>query len=352
VADTPSQSHPEAAQFNESKSKTTAKAKKKQKPPALREDALAAGKPSTETTESVAPEVPVQPSPANIATPTTPAVSEPPKVQTPKAGSTTKAAKAAAAQAQPNLVLPAFDSIYGPAPVTTYIERIGQYLASTLRIVDPPPPPPSHVFAAPTFPKVKSAIAIGVHGYFPAAFLHSLIGQPTGTSIRFAKWGADSIRSWVDKHQPETSCEIEQVALEGEGFIADRVSTLWKLLLNWLSHLRNADLILIAGHSQGVPVATMLLAKLLQLGCLKPGARIGICAMAGINLGPYPDYKSKYLGGSAAELFEFCNSESRVSKEYASSLEFVLRHGVRITYIGSIDDQLVPLEVSSRSYRR
>ena len=89
----------------------------------------------------------------------------------------------------------------------------------------------------------------------------------------------------------------------------------------------------------------MLVAKLINIGCLSPHAKIGICAMAGINLGPFADYKSKIYGGSAVELFEFNRPDSRVSKDYASQLEVVLRHGVRITYIGSIDDQLVSLEV-------
>ena len=89
----------------------------------------------------------------------------------------------------------------------------------------------------------------------------------------------------------------------------------------------------------------MLVAKLIQLGCLNPNAKVGICAMAGVNLGPFADYKSRFFGGSAAELFDFSNSQSRVSMDYASSLKIVLRHGVKVTYVGSMDDQLVSLEV-------
>jgi hypothetical protein len=28
--------------------------------------------------------------------------------------------------------------------------------------------------------------------------------------------------------------------------------------------------------------------------------------VAGVSLGPFPDYKSRFLGGSAAELFDVC----------------------------------------------
>jgi len=64
-------------------------------------------------------------------------------------------------------------------------------------------------------------------------------------------------------------CEIEKVALEGEGLILDRVEALWKLLLNWLPNIKKADLVMFSCHSQGVPVAVMLMAKLIELGCLK-----------------------------------------------------------------------------------
>jgi hypothetical protein len=73
-----------------------------------------------------------------------------------------------------------------------------------------------------------------------------------------------------------------------------------------------------------------------------------ILVPAGVSLGPFPDYKSGMgiLMGSAAELWEFANSESEISKRYETSLAAILKYGVRVTYIGSIDDQLVPMEVS------
>jgi hypothetical protein len=51
------------------------------------------------------------------------------------------------------------------------------------------------------------------------------------------------------------------------------------------------------------------------------------------------------LMGSAAELWEFADPESEVSKRLEASTKAVLGYGARITYIGSIDDQLVPMEV-------
>ncbi|KAL8901407.1 MAG: hypothetical protein Q9207_005219 [Kuettlingeria erythrocarpa] len=181
----------------------------------------------------------------------------------------------------------------------------------------------------------------GVHGYFPAPLIRSVLGQPTGTSVRFADGAANAIRTWVSAHGYQ--CEIEKVALEGEGKILERVDLLWKLLLNWIDNIRRADFVMVACHSQGVPVAIMLIAKLIEFGCVYD-TRIGVCAMAGVNLGPFIDFKSRWIGGSAGELFEFSQPDSQVSKDYEAALTTTLKFGTRIAYIGSIDDQLVPLE--------
>ncbi|KAK5118947.1 hypothetical protein LTR62_000158 [Meristemomyces frigidus] len=341
VADTPSQSHPEAAQFNE---QPQLKAELKRAASLLKPERGRAKKgkevsgiPAPIPDESRAPT-------PSISQATTP-VETPPREDS-AAPAPIKRGKQT--QTRPNLILPLLTDL-PPLPQNQgYVDRLSTFLAQTLRMpgIDEPSAP-QHVYMTPTPPKVKKAIAIGVHGFFPAPLIQKVLGQPTGTSIRFSNYAAASIKSWCAEHQPkEKDVDIEKVALEGEGTINDRVNTLWKLLLNWLSHLRQADFILLAAHSQGVPVAIMLLAKLIQLGCLAPAVRIGICAMAGINLGPFPEYKSRLFGGSALELFDFCDSSTGVSKRYAEALDVCLRHGVRVTFVGSLDDQLVSLESS------
>lgn len=333
VADTPSQSHPEAAQFNEQREAPKTKPK--------RAGSLLGRKRTADRVE--------QSGESSSSTPAvTPRSSTPVGGQPAKEETDLKAAQRAKTvpQTRPNLILPSFSTTYPTLPNPSYLQRVSQYVAETLRITDPQSHPP-HVFKTPVKPKVKKAISLGVHGFFPAPLIQKVLGQPTGTSIRFANYGASAIQSWCEANQPEIKdVEIEKVALEGEGLVSDRVSTLWKLMLNWLSHLRQADFILVACHSQGVPVAITLIAKLIQLGCLSPNARIGICAMAGINLGPFLEYRSRLFGGSALELFDFCDNNSKVSRAYAESLDICLRHGVRVTYVGSLDDQLVSLESS------
>ncbi|KAJ5783007.1 hypothetical protein N7457_004781 [Penicillium paradoxum] len=237
----------------------------------------------------------------------------------------------------PNQVLPTFEETYPYEASPSILQSLGRFLYYVKG------PELKHVSRVKEPLHVKRALAIGVHGYFPVPFIRSVLGQPTGTSIRFSNMAADAIRKYTESRG--YTCDIEKIALEGEGRITERVDLLWKLLLNWMEEIRKADFIMVACHSQGVPVGIMLVAKLIQFGCLD-AKRVGICAMAGVNLGPFPDYRSRWISGSAGELFEFALPFSKVSKEYESALKCALDFGVRISYIGSIDDQLVSLESS------
>jgi hypothetical protein len=315
VANTPSQSHPEAAQFNvvdQSLPKETPKSTLKKgrgRPPKVTEGS------ASSTPLKTTP----QPSPARI-----------------EAETSSKQPGIKADRTKDNLLLPDFAKTYSILQRSSIWQNIRDYLVG---VEDNNP----HLYLMEKPPRIKKALAIGIHGYFPPGIVQKLLGAPTGTSIKFSNHAAAAIKSWTEKHGYE--CEIEKVALEGEGLIADRVDTLWKLLLNWIDHVRSADLILLACHSQGVPVTIMLVERLIKFKCIGPNTRIGVCAMAGVNLGPFENYRTKWLGSAGFELFEFANPSSKVSKDYLSALEEVLNHGVKIVYIGSLDDQLVSVEV-------
>ncbi|KAL9131823.1 MAG: hypothetical protein Q9217_000350 [Psora testacea] len=246
-----------------------------------------------------------------------------------------------------NLLLPSFTGTYRSSNRPGLLQQLSRWFSSSPFAHD------KHVEIVSSPPRIKRALAIGVHGYFPAPIVRSLLGQPTGTSIRFANSAASAIQRWMQVQG--YSCEIEKVALEGEGKIAERIDLLWTLMLNWIDKIRKADFVMVACHSQGCPVALMLVAKLISFGCLS-SSRVGVCAMAGINLGPFVDYKSRWISGTAGELFDFARPDSKVSKEYEAALDIALRFGVKIVYVGSIDDQLVSLEVNhcfpaKREYR-
>jgi hypothetical protein len=255
----------------------------------------------------------------------------PTKHQTPEVSASTKLESVLT-----NQLLPSFRETFAQQESPSWLQTLGRMLYSRKESEN------RHVFALRDPPRPKKALAIGVHGYFPAPYLRTVLGQPTGTSLKFSAMAAKAIHEWTESHGYH--CDVEKISLEGEGRIAERVDLLWKLLLKWIEEIRKAEFIMFACHSQGVPVTIMLVAKLIAFGCLE-STRVGICAMAGVNLGPIPDYKSRWIGGSAGELFDFAHPTTKVSREYETALKTALEFGVRISYVGSIDDQLVSLEV-------
>ncbi|ODQ67505.1 hypothetical protein NADFUDRAFT_81968 [Nadsonia fulvescens var. elongata DSM 6958] len=196
---------------------------------------------------------------------------------------------------------------------------------------------------------IKKAVVIGIHGFFPTKVIQSLLGPPTGTSIKFADEGAAAVQRWADTNNFDVS--VEKIALEGEGMILDRVENLYSLLENWADVIRDADVILFASHSQGTPVAVHIVSKLFEDGHAATSQKIGLLGMAGVSLGPFAGLDQKYImrayssieSKSLRELFEFQDLDSKQSKLYTESLKKLVTNNVKITFIGSLNDQLVPL---------
>ncbi|KAK9366746.1 hypothetical protein V1509DRAFT_568147 [Lipomyces kononenkoae] len=197
-------------------------------------------------------------------------------------------------------------------------------------------------------PRIKKAVAIGIHGFFPIKMIRNIIGEPTGTSVKFANEAALGIQRWAE--QNGQVLEIEKIALEGEGIVHDRVEYLYRLLSAWIDRLHDADFIMVAAHSQGTPVAVQLVAKLIEEGHAD-NKKIGILGMAGISIGPFYGLDQKLVmraytqfeSDSLRELFAFQNLESLQARRYIQGLRAVIAHGVKISFIGSVNDQLVPL---------
>ena len=106
----------------------------------------------------------------------------------------------------PNLLLPSFKSTYKTASRPGLIQQLSRLfqlgVSQEVKHVE---------LCNPS--KIRNAIAIGIHGYFPAPLLRSVLGQPTGTSIRFADNAAQAIQKFTQNQG--YSCNIEKVALEG-----------------------------------------------------------------------------------------------------------------------------------------
>ncbi|KAI7820054.1 hypothetical protein BC939DRAFT_399779 [Gamsiella multidivaricata] len=167
-----------------------------------------------------------------------------------------------------------------------------------------------------------------------------------------------ALQDYLKIHDVELESEdITLIPLEGEGKVLDRVEILYQNLINskkWRNALHEADLVLVATHSQGTPTSTILTARLIQEGILRVGEtdpkmqRVGILAMAGISHGPFPFLKGNLIvrwfeAEAAQELFEFMDSETEISQRFREALRIVLKSGIRFTAVASLEDQVVPL---------
>ncbi|KAI5952615.1 hypothetical protein KGF54_003482 [Candida jiufengensis] len=205
--------------------------------------------------------------------------------------------------------------------------------------------------------RIKNVLIIGVHGFFPTRMIRPIIGAPKGTSLKFANEAEKAvIRYCVENNlinEDQSDVSIQKIALEKEGKIFDRVHFFTEILQKWESELNNADFIFIASHSQGCVVSIILLARLIRIGILKDPIhkRIGLLGMAGINNGPfYGVDKSFFMKAYSAiehdslnELFELTKFDSPQSVVYKESIRTIINVNVKICFIGSINDQLVPL---------
>lgn len=197
---------------------------------------------------------------------------------------------------------------------------------------------------------VRKVVIVGVHGWFPGPVLQQIFGKPVGTSIRIAtQTGEALVNLFNDRFGINIPREdITTIPLNASGKVMDRFESLYSALIqdaNWLKSIRAADLIIFTAHSQGTPVAAMILAQLIREGHLNPQQQItGVLGMAGISHGPYPHMKSslivKYVeNDTARELFEFNDCSSLVSRKYYDSLGCLLTAGAKFVAIGSWYDQ-------------
>ncbi|CDO92071.1 unnamed protein product [Kluyveromyces dobzhanskii CBS 2104] len=219
--------------------------------------------------------------------------------------------------------------------------------------------------------KPVKVLIIGVHGFFPTKMIRPLIGEPTGTSMKFILEAETAVSRWFQKH--DTHAEISKIALEKEGKVLDRVEFFFDVLKRWINEINSADFVYFVAHSQGCPVTIMLLAKLIEAGIIdidnittsegspisinstEKKKIISILAMAGINNGPFYGADQTFFvkaysaieSDSLKELFEFQNFHSVLSQKFIQSLRICIASNVKIAFVGSINDQLVPLYSST-----
>ena len=207
----------------------------------------------------------------------------------------------------------------------------------------------------------RKVVLVGLHGWFPNRLLHHVIGDPRRTSDRIVGMLETAVRQASDPFPPliEGPAAIYKFPLHGDGTIEERLEKHFAELgrvaeayteegLSSLEHLRTADTIVLGAHSQGAPVAVMLLARLLDAGIIDPTKqRVTLFSAAGIFHGPFPPLRKnlvvQYVEAEAArQLFHLNDPQSSVSQALLKALDRVLQSGINMTVIASWLDQVVP----------
>ncbi|KAL9537009.1 hypothetical protein MBANPS3_012166 [Mucor bainieri] len=198
----------------------------------------------------------------------------------------------------------------------------------------------------------KRIVIIGVHGWFPMKLVRSMVGEPTGTSVKFCEQMTAAVKKYFEETHnitiPDES--IVNIPLQWEGKVLERVEKLYSFIeSDYRKIIEDADIILWATHSQGTPVSAILLRKLIEEGIIQVNKQpICMLAMAGISHGPFPSLKGnllvKYFEADAArELFDFMDSNSDISVQYREAMAYILQNKVKTVLVGSMQDQVVPL---------
>lgn len=205
--------------------------------------------------------------------------------------------------------------------------------------------------------KIRRIVTIGIHGWFAQSWASKWMGEPTGTSGKFATATRDAVlRHFKSVDGMELNPEaVTMIPLSADGTVSVRVDRSFAALLSrkeWMQDLAEADAIFFTCHSQGCIVGTTLLARLIEQKLIDPRrTRLAVLAMCGVHAGPFEHLRttvvSSYLNyfetAAAKELFEFQHSKTAVSKQYEHALRIVLDAGTKLTLVASTDDQVVPL---------
>ncbi|OJT14551.1 hypothetical protein TRAPUB_8884 [Trametes pubescens] len=223
-------------------------------------------------------------------------------------------------------------------------------------------------------------VVIGVAGWSPGAVTRTLAGGLPSSSSKFVDMTAQALERFAEENGFKFK-KITRMPLEGDGTIRKKVLRVYKHLINneeWMEDLHAADVIFVASHSQGAIISTHLVDRLIEDGhiltsrsvdvlaksvaSLAAGGaaavpatqaqKVCLLALCGIHLGPLRYLKTSSLlqpyiqyveNPAARELFEFQDTESKLSKNYVGALRNIMDHGAKVVYVASLNDQVVPI---------
>lgn len=250
-------------------------------------------------------------------------------------------------------VLPKLDSNFRTITLTTKVRLLGEAFLHGSRTSE------KHLYKSTERhikikrrKKVKKVVVISIHSFLPSKLVKSLIGQSTGNAVYFANKALAAIERWMSNNEG-VECDIDTIALEGQGTIGKRVSKSVKLLQNWKHEISSADFVFVVANSIASPVAIKLVSQMLQSPHFDQlrGKKVGMLSMAGTVFGPFSNTDTKVViraysqaeNEVISEMFDLQKPKSALSTDLVQCLGHLCSCNVKITMMGSTNDQFVPL---------
>lgn len=197
----------------------------------------------------------------------------------------------------------------------------------------------------------KKAVVISLHSFLPTKFWKLIIGQSTGNALRFATLALEAIHTWLNENFTEHG-HIQHISLEGFGTMNSRVEKSFELLKNWTHQINEADFVFFVANSIAAPTLFLLAQKIMNSETFNLfHNKIGLMSIAGTNLGPFLGLDTKVVVRAYTqneneiinELFELQKPTSAISNSVNKAIQSMCARNVKITLVGSVSDQFVPL---------
>jgi hypothetical protein len=195
-------------------------------------------------------------------------------------------------------------------------------------------------------------VVLGVHGWdlFPWISRMFYKEEEAFLSTKFCEYTKNSLIKFYSEHFPNKEYKITSIPLKGHGLIEERVSLYKRILHKYHKKvLSEADLIIIATHSQGVPVSFLLFDELCQDKIVNlQKQRIGMISMAGLHHGTlYNPYGMGFIGvmyqRATKELYLMRDHTSLIFLKYIESVKKLLAQGMIVACFANYSDSVVDL---------
>lgn len=208
--------------------------------------------------------------------------------------------------------------------------------------------------------RLAKVVVISLHSFLPTKFAKLILGQSTGSALKFSKLALDAINGWLDENTLKLG-HMRVISLEGFGTINCRVEKSYELLKNWVEDINEADFVFFVANSVASPALILLAHKVIHSEIFSLSQKkVGLLSIAGANLGPYAGLDAKVViraynqseNEIINELFELQKSTSNLSTSIRDAINVLCSNNVKITLAGSVNDQFIPLCSSLQQHVR